>query len=401
MKSYSFDEDVAKQYGVEEAVVIRSFQFWIDLNKANGRNLREGRTWTFNTYASLAEQFPFFNDDKIRRLLESLVKQNVLLKTNKFNRLKYDKTNWYAFEDESKWINVQKAAEIPLAILPDAEDLFYQKNNDNPKIAVNEENEQNPPLAILPVAQVSEFEKSHNGKMNRKAIGNSASSTDEIASPSGKNATIDLAKTSDQYQILTKLLTTDVVVVINDGGADALAFNFNDTEEIEKQIRRQFRMFVKDAEPHWTNVDKIKYELLTDVRIELSRKVCWVIILKAFMQYQSLNKEKQNISYLLGMIQGMKNDFVAALEKEKKRKDMIEASKNREQSAILAKKEADEFIDEELERIKNLIEEHKDNLAHSEIRIVNDLLDKRRYIQAGTNLRRILSNKNIQIENAI
>ena len=35
---YSFDSGVAKEYGVNEAIMIANFQFWIKKNKANKNN---------------------------------------------------------------------------------------------------------------------------------------------------------------------------------------------------------------------------------------------------------------------------------------------------------------------------------------------------------------------------
>ena len=98
--NYSFDINHAKQYGVDEAIIIYNFQFWLMKNKANGNNLHDGRHWTYNSVRAYSELFPFWTQAKIKRILKSLVDQGVLVK-GCYNKVKYDRTNWYAFQDES------------------------------------------------------------------------------------------------------------------------------------------------------------------------------------------------------------------------------------------------------------------------------------------------------------
>ena len=98
--NYSFDINHAKQYGVDEAIIIYNFQFWLQKNKANGNNLHDGRHWTYNSVRAYSELFPFWTQAKIKRILKSLVDQGVLVK-GCYNKVKYDRTNWYAFQDES------------------------------------------------------------------------------------------------------------------------------------------------------------------------------------------------------------------------------------------------------------------------------------------------------------
>ena len=101
---YSFDIEVAKQYGVDEAIMIKNFQYWIIKNKANGINLFEGRTWTYNSVKSYTEIFPFWTHNQIDRILTSLRKQSILI-TGNFNKARYDRTRWYAFKDEATFID--------------------------------------------------------------------------------------------------------------------------------------------------------------------------------------------------------------------------------------------------------------------------------------------------------
>lgn len=94
----------ATEFGTDEAILIHHFQYWINHNLSENKNLHDGRTWTYQTCTALAAWFPFFSRSKIHRLLAELVKKGVLLKGN-YNHTGYDRTIWYAFADETRWVN--------------------------------------------------------------------------------------------------------------------------------------------------------------------------------------------------------------------------------------------------------------------------------------------------------
>lgn len=96
---HSFDLLLAKRYGVEEAILIHHFQHWIRLNRAHDRNIKEGSCWTYQTRKDIQSRFPYWKVEEVRRLCERLVKLGVL-KTGNYNKLRMDKTLWYAFVDE-------------------------------------------------------------------------------------------------------------------------------------------------------------------------------------------------------------------------------------------------------------------------------------------------------------
>lgn len=97
---YQFDVEVAKKHGVEEAVIIHNFGFWIKKNQANEKNYHDGSYWTFNSAAALQELFPFWTASKIARLLRKLEEEGVL-KSGNYNKIPYDRTKWYSIADKS------------------------------------------------------------------------------------------------------------------------------------------------------------------------------------------------------------------------------------------------------------------------------------------------------------
>ena len=100
---YSFDIDIAGQFGIDEAIFIKNMQFWIIKNKSEGKNLREDRTWTYGSLKNFKRYFPFWTEKQLSGIIRNLLDFDIILKNN-FNKIKYDRTIWYAFKDENEYI---------------------------------------------------------------------------------------------------------------------------------------------------------------------------------------------------------------------------------------------------------------------------------------------------------
>ncbi|MFM0608709.1 hypothetical protein PQR05_29685 [Paraburkholderia sediminicola] len=118
---HSFDTEHARLYGLPEAVLVYNLQFWIERNRANGENFREGRTWSYNSVRAFGDLFAYLSIKQVRRALESLVKQGVLVTAN-HNESGRDRTLWYAFTDEDAFL-------APLHHLPESANASAQAGN--------------------------------------------------------------------------------------------------------------------------------------------------------------------------------------------------------------------------------------------------------------------------------
>jgi len=98
--NYVFSIKDAEDYGLDEAVMLYNFKYWIMFNKANNKNFNDGRTWTFNSVSSFNKLFPFWSERQIGRILKSLIDKKILI-TGNYNKVAYDRTLWYAFYDET------------------------------------------------------------------------------------------------------------------------------------------------------------------------------------------------------------------------------------------------------------------------------------------------------------
>jgi hypothetical protein len=99
---------VAVKYGIDAATILKHLQYVISVNRANEKNLIDGRTWYYHSFRAFAILWPFWTEKHIERELKKLVDNGVLLKGN-HNRNGYDRTTWWAFEDEESWILSREA----------------------------------------------------------------------------------------------------------------------------------------------------------------------------------------------------------------------------------------------------------------------------------------------------
>lgn len=107
----TFNVEIAKMYGVDEAILIENLFFWINKNRANNRHFYDGYYWTYNTAKAFADLFPFWSEKQVRRIIKSLKEKGVLL-TGHHNKKAYDRTTWYALSNEIMSFYGVECAEI-------------------------------------------------------------------------------------------------------------------------------------------------------------------------------------------------------------------------------------------------------------------------------------------------
>jgi hypothetical protein len=93
------NDTLIEQYGLEQAAILQNFAFWIQVNSRKKVNQKKGKTWTFTPLKKLNEKFKWMSLAKIRKAIDTLIKKDILVKDN-FNHNPYDRTCWYAFQNE-------------------------------------------------------------------------------------------------------------------------------------------------------------------------------------------------------------------------------------------------------------------------------------------------------------
>lgn len=107
MSMYLFDEQpivgnkaLARELGLNEALILQQINYWIEINKKSGNNYYEGRYWTYNSIRAWQENdFDYMSIDTVKRTFAKLEKLNYLLVGN-FNKDPRDKTKWYTINEE-------------------------------------------------------------------------------------------------------------------------------------------------------------------------------------------------------------------------------------------------------------------------------------------------------------
>ena len=100
---HSFDIEIAKEYGVLEAILLNNLQYWIEKNKANDVNYYDGYYWTFNSTRAFNQLFPYASQRQIQNALKKLKEQEII-QTGNYNKSTYDRTLWYAFTKKGECI---------------------------------------------------------------------------------------------------------------------------------------------------------------------------------------------------------------------------------------------------------------------------------------------------------
>ena len=100
---HHFNVELAKEYGILEAVLLNNLQFWIEKNRANGTNFYDGNYWTYNSAKAFSELFPYASQKQIRKALQNLIGEGII-QTGNYNKNPYDRTLWYSFTEKGNRI---------------------------------------------------------------------------------------------------------------------------------------------------------------------------------------------------------------------------------------------------------------------------------------------------------
>ena len=92
---HSFNVEIAKEYGIVEAILLKHIYYWILKNKANNKYFYDDNYWTYNSTKAFAELFPYLSKRQIEYSLKKLIDKGLIVKGN-YSKVTYDRTSWYA-----------------------------------------------------------------------------------------------------------------------------------------------------------------------------------------------------------------------------------------------------------------------------------------------------------------
>ena len=169
MSEHSFDKDIAKEYGIEEAILLKNIDYWVEKNEANGKNFYDGCYWTYNSIKAFKEMFPYMSEKKIRNALNKLV-ENDLIITGCYNSDIRDRTLWYAITEKGKSILPKSNLHFPKRANDIVNNNIYSNNNtniNNTNIIPNSNKENNISKDIFKESPMKTNEKHKYGEYGR------------------------------------------------------------------------------------------------------------------------------------------------------------------------------------------------------------------------------------------
>ena len=93
-KTFIVQPSLACVLGVEEALLLQHLHYRLQQQDV----LHDSEAWYCQSHSNWAKQFPFWNEQKIKRLMIRLEKLGIVHSTDKFNQFYVDRTKWYKID---------------------------------------------------------------------------------------------------------------------------------------------------------------------------------------------------------------------------------------------------------------------------------------------------------------
>lgn len=144
-----FNVDMAREYGIEEAILFHHFYYWIVRNVANGEHFHDGLCWAYNSKKAFAEFFPYMNEAKILRVIKHMEDEGLIIKGH-YNSDERDKANWYAITRKGlELLSVYGYNMKPFSPLLQDEQSIKNNKENNKEEDANVSPERNDYLAVI------------------------------------------------------------------------------------------------------------------------------------------------------------------------------------------------------------------------------------------------------------
>lgn len=141
---HSFNIELAKNYGILEAILLQHIFYWIEKNKLNNKHYYDEKYWTYNSMKAFVEMFPYATNRKIQLALDRLI-DNGLLECGNYNQTTFDRTKWYAITQYGYSI-LQNVKSIQQNVKPIPNIITNKKEIDNNKLLSTKKSFEKPTL---------------------------------------------------------------------------------------------------------------------------------------------------------------------------------------------------------------------------------------------------------------
>lgn len=132
---------LAKELGLNEAIVLQQIHFWLESNKKADINFIDGRYWTFNTMSDWHKNdFDYMSIATLRRTFKNLEDKGYLIAGN-FNKNKMNTTKWYSI-DYDALEELYKSLDGKRVNTSDIQDVDIDKEVEQEEVEAEELNEE-------------------------------------------------------------------------------------------------------------------------------------------------------------------------------------------------------------------------------------------------------------------
>lgn len=168
---------LAVAIGLNESIFVQQLHYFNNLSN----NVFDGRKWTYNTLKNWQEVFKFWSIETVKRTIKNVEKLGLVISTDKYNKMKMDKTKWYA-------INYDKLAEI--------QEEVAQKALGQNELSIGSD-------CSTPLGQNDQMTLGQNDQSNNQRIKRSIPKNNPLP-PKGESADADVchAKNKIEYQAI-------------------------------------------------------------------------------------------------------------------------------------------------------------------------------------------------------
>jgi hypothetical protein len=97
--THSFSVGLAERYGTIESIILSNICWWVETNRKNGKNYRQGRYWTYMSTSGFEKVFTYLTERQIWHAIKHLRDEGAII-TGNFNKIRYDRTIWYTVSEE-------------------------------------------------------------------------------------------------------------------------------------------------------------------------------------------------------------------------------------------------------------------------------------------------------------
>lgn len=99
-ETHSFNVELATKIGLEDAIILSYFFHWCRANADNEDMYKDGNIWVYISRRRMCDTYKYLTENKIRSAIKRLTDDGYIIISN-YNKMKLDKTNWYALTDKA------------------------------------------------------------------------------------------------------------------------------------------------------------------------------------------------------------------------------------------------------------------------------------------------------------